>query len=231
MRVLFGVLVLLGVSQLDALSQDRTSVSKENNNSPSGVKYCVIDTILTMSDGSTGRIYFRSSEPAIGNFFSTVVHEFDQAQRQIVNQYSEESDRLMQRRSQWLQLQAEKESLMRQEFRTRRIALFTEIIGLTSDEAQRFWPVYNDYTAKKDEILLNRRFLVEKIRDPYLQHSPKEAESYATEYVNSSKLESDLTQDYFKRFKSILPPNKLLLLYRAEEEFKISMLRTLRGTN
>lgn len=230
MKVLFGVLVFLGVSQLDALSQDRISVGRDGT-LPSTSRYCVIDTILTMPDGSTGRIYFRTSESSNGDFFSAVVREFDQAQRQIVGQYSEESDRLLQKRNQWMQQQIQKESQMRQEFRTRRIALFTEVIGLTSDEAQRFWPVYNEYSAKKDEILANRRVLVEKIRDAHQQYSSREAETYAADYVNSSKLESDLSQDYFRRFKLILPPSKLLLLYRAEEEFKLMMLRSLRGNN
>ena len=40
----------------------------------------------------------------------------------------------------------------REKFRSMKIAYFTEELELTSEEAEKFWPLYNDYEKKKREV-------------------------------------------------------------------------------
>ena len=40
----------------------------------------------------------------------------------------------------------------REKFRSIKIAYFTEELELTSEEAEKFWPVYNEYDKKKSDL-------------------------------------------------------------------------------
>ena len=43
-----------------------------------------------------------------------------------------------------------------EEYRAMKIAYFTENLGLTSQEAEKFWPLYNKYEQDKAELRKNR---------------------------------------------------------------------------
>ncbi|MCK5170615.1 MAG: hypothetical protein KAQ75_12115, partial [Bacteroidales bacterium] len=51
----------------------------------------------------------------------------------------------------------ESKSDKQQEIKSQKIAFFTDKIGLTPEEAQIFWPIYNDYWAKKNKIIAGRK--------------------------------------------------------------------------
>ena len=44
-----------------------------------------------------------------------------------------------------------------QEIKSQKIAFFTDKIGLTPEEAQTFWPIYNNYWDKKNKIIADRK--------------------------------------------------------------------------
>jgi len=90
-----------------------------------------------------------------------------------------------------------------QEFKSQKIAFFTDKIGLTPEEAQIFWPVYNDYWAKKNKIIADRK---EKM----------------TYFADNSENMSH------KEFKKILPINKVMKIYLADYEFKTYLLKKIR---
>ena len=41
--------------------------------------------------------------------------------------------------------------------KSQKIAFFTDKIGLSPEEAQVFWPIYNDYWDKKNTIIIYTR--------------------------------------------------------------------------
>jgi len=40
---------------------------------------------------------------------------------------------------------------------SQKIAFFTDKIGLTPEEAEKFWPIYNEYWEKKNKIYVERK--------------------------------------------------------------------------
>ncbi len=111
-----------------------------------------------------------------------------------------------------------------------KIAFFTQKLQLTSDEAERFWPVYNEYQKKKNEIQLNRKKSSEYFRLNYGTMTDNEIEKVSDEYVSFNKAESDILLEYHQKFKEILPIKKVMRLYQAEVQYKGILLRQIRNS-
>jgi len=109
-----------------------------------------------------------------------------------------------------------------------KVAFITEKLQLTPDEAQNFWPVYNEYRDKKMKIEQQKAALMRKYSVDEASLTDKEAEKMADEYVGLEKKQADLLVQYNEKFKKVLPPRKVLLLYRAEKQFTAYLLRQIR---
>lgn len=110
-----------------------------------------------------------------------------------------------------------------EEFKSQKISFITEKLNLSPREAQEFWPVYNQFEKEKMEIQKTRRELEQKTRDENLKMSDLEIIQITRNIANTFKKESELIESYNERFLKILPPQKVLLLYRAENQFRVYM--------
>ena len=118
-----------------------------------------------------------------------------------------------------------------QEIQSHRIAYFTDVMKLTPEEAQVFWPLYNQYTEKKNKLIEDRNKIFSSYTNIQLMELPKsDAEAIANKLAKSFKDEGDLQTDYHKKFRAILPANKVLQMYKADKEFMQNLLYHLRGT-
>ncbi len=91
-----------------------------------------------------------------------------------------------------------------------KIAFITQKLQLTPDEAQRFWPVYNQY---QNEI---NTFQMESKNGPALQ--------------NEEKL-LDIRKKYLSAFEKVLGPEKTNNLFNAERDFRTILIRRLQNRN
>ena len=110
-----------------------------------------------------------------------------------------------------------------------KVAFFTQHLQLSTAEAEIFWPVYNEYQQKRNEIQIARR---ESHKNYTLYKgtlSDKEIEKIADEFVELSIKEADLLAGYHNKFKEILPVRKVMKLYEVEIQFKNYLLRQIRN--
>lgn len=118
----------------------------------------------------------------------------------------------------------------KQKIETYKIGFITEKLDLTPQEAQKFWPVYNEYQAKKQDL---QKSLAGKYKDYRL--SREATEKQATELIDSSLIgmqaNLDLARDYYGKLKAILPPQKIVLLFNAERQFRRALLQRLADRN
>jgi len=110
-----------------------------------------------------------------------------------------------------------------------KIAFFTQKLQLTTDEAEKFWPVYNAYQKEKTNNQKSKINLESKFRLEHDSLSEKEMEDMSDEYINYIKKDADLSEDYHQKFKKVLPINKVMSLYQAENLYKAMLLRQLRN--
>lgn len=106
----------------------------------------------------------------------------------------------------------------RQEMELQRVAFLTTRMELTPAEATVFWPLYNEYNQKRNELMNAQRSI--KFDPANLNTmSNAELEEWADFDIRSAEQMAALRRHYHEEFKKVLPLKKVILLYQAEREF------------
>jgi len=95
-----------------------------------------------------------------------------------------------------------------------KVGFFTEKLDLTSTEAEKFWPVYNEYSKAKVNL-----------RDKFKGSDDADA------MVDQKEEEASLLKSYNEKFKEVLPNEKVSLLHKAESELKKKILEEIKKRN
>jgi hypothetical protein len=123
---------------------------------------------------------------------------------------------------------AQKSSDARKRIHEEKVAFFNKRLNLSKAEAQKFWPVYNDYQSRKNKISNEKRTLMRYYSENASNMTDVEISETLNKYISYEKLETDLLVTYNDRFRSILPDEKVLKIYVAEVQFKDYLLKKLR---
>ena len=113
-------------------------------------------------------------------------------------------------------------------FRAEKVAFLTNKLDLTPAEAQKFWPVYNALEKERSEVQSKRHELDRQVRGATEKLSDSEVIKLTREYVSNMEKEGTLGPKYNEEFLKILPPQKVLILYKSENEFRMYMFRKYR---
>jgi hypothetical protein len=115
----------------------------------------------------------------------------------------------------------------RQRLDAYKIAFFTKRLNLTSQEAEKFWPVYNEYQDNKNKIQLERQEINRNFNQNELNMSEREMIEAGDKLVGLEVREAGLAQEFHKKIKTILSPAKVLRLYQAENQYRLQLLKEL----
>ena len=108
-----------------------------------------------------------------------------------------------------------------------KIGFFTKRLNLTSEEAEKFWPVYNEYQGQRNLIQLEKLKLNRNFNLNESTLSDKQLEEMGDKYVDCLVQESNLAVVFHKKLKEVLPPAKVIMYYQAENQYKIQLLNEL----
>ncbi len=115
----------------------------------------------------------------------------------------------------------------KQRLKAYKTAYITQELDLTSKEAEKFWPIYNDYEQKKHELKSsNIRNERQKIKDKggVDALSEKEANIILNNLVENEEQIIIIKKKLFNDLKKVIPPQKILILYRTEHDFNRKLL-------
>lgn len=108
-----------------------------------------------------------------------------------------------------------------------RIAFITKELSLTSEEAQKFWPVYNAAQKEKTDLRKQKREAM-KEHKKLEEMTDAEVQKAMDNLLLYKQKEVDLEKTYHAKYLAVLPVKKVAKLYRAEEKFKRMLLERLR---
>jgi Spy/CpxP family protein refolding chaperone len=114
-------------------------------------------------------------------------------------------------------------------FRSEKVSFLTDKLQLTPTEAQKFWPLFNELEKKRWEAQNMRRELEFKVQFAEAPLSKKEVIQLTRDFSGSMQKEAELYVKYNEEFLKIITPEKVLLLYKSENEFRMHLLRKYRG--
>ncbi len=109
-----------------------------------------------------------------------------------------------------------------------KVAYITERLSLTPEEAEVFWPVYNEFESRKGEINHKKRATGEEFVKNQENLSDAEVTKMLDEINKLNKAESELTIQFDKKFREILTPAKVMKLYIAEVQFRNYLINKFR---
>ncbi len=131
-----------------------------------------------------------------------------------------QNERSGQRRNEW-----------REKMKTEKIGFLTSEIGLTSEEAKLFWPVYEKIEAAR-EAAMERSFKAFQALERSLREEKGEAAiaEALNEYLAAGEELSTIDRQYVGEYRRILSSEKIARLYFAEEKFRRNQINRL-GSN
>lgn len=111
-----------------------------------------------------------------------------------------------------------------------RISFISSKVSLTTQETQLFWPLYNEYNDKSDDI--KKSFRQQFVKDvDFSALIDKEAEAYLVAELLVKQKEYELSKEYYEKFRKVLPIKKIALIRRAEEDFRKELIKNIKGNS
>ena len=114
-----------------------------------------------------------------------------------------------------------------EQIQVERIAYFTERIGLTSEEAQAFWPVYNELDKKRSALFEEKAALLQTFINGTSNLNDRQLNEQLNRLANINQQEGALHGEYDAKFRKVLPAQKVMNLYVAEMGFRNYLLQTI----
>ena len=123
-----------------------------------------------------------------------------------------------------------KDKEKREKIRSLKVGFLTTELSLTPDEAAVFWPLYNAFDNKQNEIRSKKtKSLIDRIDDEaFAKMSEKEAFALLAQ---SESYDENLFQNrrkFISSLKGVISPIKIIKLKKAEDNFNKKLLQQYR---
>lgn len=112
----------------------------------------------------------------------------------------------------------------KERYKAEKVAFITNGLDLKVAEAQKFWPVYNEYSSEREKVHDRRHELVRKCRN-FDDITEKEAANINKEFAELAKKDADILEKYRIKFEKVLSAKRTLRLFMLEHEFKNHLLK------
>jgi hypothetical protein len=114
-----------------------------------------------------------------------------------------------------------------EKFSTYKIGFFTKKMNLTSQEAEKFWPVYNDYQKQKNLIQREKIMLIRDFNQNESFLDDNQLTEMGDKLIKYISDESSMAVAFHRKIKELLPPAKVIKYYQAENQYKIQLMKEL----
>ena len=118
----------------------------------------------------------------------------------------------------------------KEQIKTLKVAFITNELDLTPDEAAKFWPLFNAFEDKQQEIRQQKLkgYLNRMDDDSFDKLSDKEASTLLNQMESSEDELYQAKKKFVASLKGVISPLKILKLKKAEENFNRKLLQQYR---
>lgn len=114
-----------------------------------------------------------------------------------------------------------------EKIREAKIEFLKKKLALTEEEEKKFIPLYEKFMDESDELRKNYKNDVDLAEVDLTFMSDADCEKLINTTIEYKQKEVDLIKKYTAEFKKVLPVKKVAMIYKAEIEFKRSLLKKL----
>ena len=130
-----------------------------------------------------------------------------------------------------IQAQPKQKCNWQEKMMSEKIAFITMELQLTPEEAQVFWPVYNQINQKNKDAqkAMNKayRAMVKALEEGTV--SDKELNALLDDYLAAKQAHKEAGKGDADQYRKVLPAKKVAKLYVAEENFRRHHIRNFKG--
>ncbi|TXI66295.1 MAG: sensor of ECF-type sigma factor [Flavobacterium sp.] len=118
----------------------------------------------------------------------------------------------------------------REKVKALKVAYITEQLELTTEEAQKFWPVYNAFDDNQAELRHEKmRAILDRFRPGSVDKlSEKEASALLVQMESLEENLFNLRKKFIKDLQGVISAKKIIKLKKAEEDFNRELLKQMR---
>lgn len=123
--------------------------------------------------------------------------------------------------------QGEKTDEKREKIKAYKVSFLTTELELTSNEAEKFWPIYNAFDDKQYELRHEKmKTYLRKLNDDNVNSlTEKEACTLLSQIESTDKELFVLKEKYMANLKKVLSAKKILKLKKSEDDFNRKLLK------
>jgi len=103
-----------------------------------------------------------------------------------------------------------------------RIALITERLELTPEQAEKFWPLYREYSSQREG--LRKEFMEARRAVKSEKMTEEESKQLIDKGLELKERQLLLERVYSEKFTTVITSRQILLLRRAEDDFRQMLL-------
>ena len=118
----------------------------------------------------------------------------------------------------------------KEQIKAMKVAFITNELALTSEEATKFWPLFNAFEEKQQEIKKQKlKGYLKRVDDGSFDNlSEKEATTMLAQMESTEDELYQLKKKFISNLKDVISPIKILKLKKAEENFNRKLLQQYR---
>jgi len=110
-----------------------------------------------------------------------------------------------------------------QKIQSARIALITERLELTPDQAERFWPLYREYNVQRRQLRQEFRDTRQDVDRQNL--TDEQSKELVKQRMELKQQELNLEKQYSEKMTGVISAQQMLRLRNAEKDFQQMLLR------
>ncbi len=106
------------------------------------------------------------------------------------------------------------------------VSFLTKALELSSDEAQKFWPIFNDIKDERNELKIAKKKLMYDMAKNFETMTVDQAQDYVDQmFAIEKSLNESNFESRHRKIINIIGPNRFLQLKKAEVDFRRQLLR------
>jgi Spy/CpxP family protein refolding chaperone len=111
--------------------------------------------------------------------------------------------------------------MMRKDIRSQRKQIIAANLKLTDSEAEKFWPVYEQYISDLVKINATKYRLIKQYVQSRGALTDSEAENAPTQWVSVDQSVAELRKKYIPTFRKVLSPKNTALFYQLDRRVQL----------
>ena len=111
--------------------------------------------------------------------------------------------------------------MLRKDIRSQRKQLIAANMSLTSDEAEKFWPIYDQYVGELVQINNTKYVLIKQYVQSSGSLTAEQADNSVKQWLGVDQSVSQLRMKYVPIFRKVLSAQNTALFYQLERRVQL----------